>query len=504
MPYPGPVTLTLNLAKSLPKPCDAVVLGLTTINDGEPALVGQLPGLEQRARKEFGHTLAELVDAMGASPSPERVTPLPIIDGMRVFVVGLGDADVAPEGIRRAAGAALRVIAENEQADRWQVALSLELNDPELVQAAAEGAALGAYRFAKLTADQVQVRVTTVTLVGAATEREQKSAIAAAGIISAAVCRARDWINTPPNRLYPEAFAEEARQWLRDERIAVEVLDEKALEKGGYGGILAVGGGSSRSPRLVRASYSPRGAKHHLVLVGKGITFDSGGLDIKPAGQMATMKYDMSGAAAILAAIKAIAGLGLRVQVTAYAALAENLPSGSSYRAGDVLTMFDGTTVENYNTDAEGRLVLADAIGRAGLDRPDLIVDVATLTGACMVALGQRMAGLITNSEETADLLLDAAESVGEEFWQLPLTEHTRSELKSSIADVRSGASHRYGGALVAGAFLERFVPEDVAWAHLDIAGPANNDGQPYGHVPTGGTGVAVRTLVALAQSLGR
>ncbi len=481
-----------------------MVLGLTTINDDEPALVGQLPGLEQRVRKEFGHTLAELAEAMGASPSPEQVTPLPTIDGMRMFVVGLGEADVAPEGVRRAAGAALRAIAESEWADRWQVALSLELHDPELIQAAAEGAVLGAYRFARLTGDQVPVRVSAITLVGEVTDREQRSAIAAAKATSAAVRRARDWVNTPPNLLFPETFAEEAKQWLRDERIGVEILDEKALERGGYGGILAVGGGSSRSPRLVRASYSPRGAKHHLALVGKGITFDSGGLDIKPAGQMASMKYDMSGAAAVLSAIKAVAELGVRIRVTAYAALAENLPSGSSYRAGDVLTMFDGTTVENYNTDAEGRLVLADAIGRAGLDKPDLIVDVATLTGACMVALGQRTAGLITNSEETADLLLDAAETAGEDFWQLPLNAHIRSELTSSIADIRSGASHRYGGALVAGAFLERFVPEDVAWAHLDIAGPANNDGQAYGHVPTGGTGVAVRTLIALAQSLGR
>jgi leucyl aminopeptidase len=204
----------------------------------------------------------------------------------------------------------------------------------------------------------------------------------------------------------------------------------------------------------------------------------------------------------VIAATRAIADLGLNVRVTAYAALAENMPSGSSYRSSDVLTMFDGQRVENFNTDAEGRLVMADAIGRAGTEGPDLIVDVATLTGACMVALGMRTGGLITNGEETSDLLLDAAETAGEDFWELPLTEYIRGQLKTPVADMRSGASHRWGGALVAGAFLERFVPEGVAWAHLDIAGPAENPEEPYGCVPKGGTGVAVRTLVALAAQL--
>ena len=316
------------------------------------------------------------------------------------------------------------------------------------------------------------------------------------------MCQARDWGNTPPNLLYPETFAEAAKAYVRDAKIAVEILDDKALERGGYGGILAVGGGSARKPRLVRLSYSPRGAQRHLALIGKGITFDSGGLDIKPAGQMAGMKFDMSGAGAVIAAIRAIADLGLKVKVTAYAALAENMPSGSSYRSSDVLTMFDGQTVENYNTDAEGRLVMADALARAGQDSPDLMVDIATLTGACMVALGTRTSGLITNGEQTSDLLLDAAEAAGEDFWELPLTEYTRGLIKSDVADMRSGAGQRWGGALVAGAFLERFVPEGVAWAHLDIAGPAENDGEAYGYVSKGGTGAGVRTLVALAQHL--
>ena len=236
--------------------------------------------------------------------------------------------------------------------------------------------------------------------------------------------------------------------------------------------------------------------------MGKGITFDSGGLDIKPAGQMASMTCDMSGAAAVIAATRAIAALGLSVKVTAYAAMAENLPSGTAYRSGDVLTMFDGTTVENVNTDAEGRLVMADALGRAGTDSPNLIVDVATLTGACMVALGKRTAGLMASDDATADRLLDAAEVAGEGFWHLPITDDIREGLKSDIADLRSGGKSRYGGALAAAAFLQHFVPEGVSWAHLDIAGPAWNDESPYGCTPLGGTGAAVRTLVALATQL--
>ena len=217
---------------------------------------------------------------------------------------------------------------------------------------------------------------------------------------------------------------------------------------------------------------------------------------------MASMTCDMSGAAAVIAATRAIAALGLPVKVTAYAAMAENLPSGTSYRSSDVLTMFDGTTVENVNTDAEGRLVMADALGRAGNDSPSLIVDVATLTGSCMVALGKRTSGLMASDDATADRLLDAAEAAGEAFWHLPITDEARESLKSDTADLRSGGKHRYGGALVAAAFLQHFVPEGTSWAHLDIAGPAWNDEAPHGYTPAGGTGAAVRTLISLAAHL--
>ena len=237
----------------------------------------------------------------------------------------------------------------------------------------------------------------------------------------------------------------------------------------------------------MRFSYAPRGAKVHLALVGKGITFDTGGLNLKPADGMYTMKCDMAGAAAVLAATHAIAEFGLKIKVTAYAALAENMPSGSAYRPSDVLTQYGGKTVENGNSDAEGRLVMADALARAGEDQPDLIIDVATLTGACVVALGERTGGLMTNDDDLADRVLDAAETAGEAFWQLPIPTEIRPKLESKVADLRSTSNDRYGGALVAAAFLREFVAEGTPWAHLDIAGPAFFDGKPYGYVSPGG-----------------
>lgn len=489
----------LKLSASIEASADVVVLGLADTS-GKPTLVGTTPELEKAARKALPEKLLDLALSLGATTDLGSTAVLPPCP-RRVVVVGLGDVDVTPDRLRRATGSALRAVAALPDARGLSVAVSLELTDPELVQAAAEGSALGAYSVSRVSGVSKEGAVGTIAVV-ATSSSTLKKAVATASVVSEAVYRARDWVNLPPNVLYPETFAEQARSALKDERVAVEVLDEKALQKGGYGGILAVGGGSDHKPRLVRMQYAPRGAKFHLALVGKGITFDSGGLDIKPAGGMAGMKFDMSGAAAVIAAVKAVAALGLKVKVTAYAAMAENMPSGSAYRSGDVLTMFDGQTVENYNTDAEGRLVMADAIGRAALDEPDMILDVATLTGACMVALGMRIAGLMASDDDTADRVLDAAEAAGEEFWQLPINDEVRDQLKSEIADFRSGGRNRWGGALHAGAFLHRFVPEGITWAHMDIAGPANNEDAPHGYTPKGGTGVAVRTLVALATQL--
>ncbi len=298
----------------------------------------------------------------------------------------------------------------------------------------------------------------------------------------------RDLVNTSPADLYPESFAAAAEQVARASGLDVEVLDEKALADGGYGGITGVGMGSARPPRLVRLSYARPGATRTVVFAGKGITFDSGGLSLKPAKAMETMKCDMGGAAAVLGALQAIAALQPEVNVVGYLAIAENMPGGHAQRPSDVITIYGGKTVEVLNTDAEGRLVLADALARSAQDGPDLVVDVATLTGAQMVALGtadQRRHGQRRGHAVTA--WSDAARRAGEQAWPMPLPDELRKGLDSTVADIANVAPERAGGMLVAGLFLREFAPEGVRWAHVDIAGPAFNEGEPTATPPRAG-----------------
>jgi leucyl aminopeptidase len=277
------------------------------------------------------------------------------------------------------------------------------------------------------------------------------------------------------------------------------VLDEKKAEKAGLGGLLGVGKGSDNPPRMVKLIYTPAGrSRGHVALVGKGITFDSGGLSIKPGEGMMTMKIDMSGAAAVLATMTVLPALAVPVQVTAYLCLAENMLSGRATRPGDVLRIKNGTTVEVLNTDAEGRLVLADGLSLAVGDDPDAIVDLATLTGACMVALGARIAGLMGNHDAWRDQVRAAADRAGEPVWPLPLPTEYRKELESEIADLKN-IGGRYGGALTAGLFLQEFV-DGRPWVHLDIAGPARSESDD-GYIPKGGSGFGVRTLVELLST---
>jgi leucyl aminopeptidase len=310
----------------------------------------------------------------------------------------------------------------------------------------------------------------------------------------------RDLVNTPPSDLHPAELAEIARAEGSKAGLTVEVLDEKALRKGGFGGILGVGQGSDAPPRLVHLTYKGgRGTKTKVALVGKGITFDSGGLSLKPAAAMEEMKMDMGGAAAVIATMRAIAELGLKVNVEAWIPMAENMPSGAAIRPSDVLSMRSGLRVEVTNTDAEGRLILADAIARAGEDKPDVILDVATLTGAQIVALGARTTAVMANDDDLRSSVVEAAGRAGEPSWAMPLPPELRKGLDSEIADlVNSGP--REGGMLTAGIFLKEFVPAGVSWAHLDIAGPAYNSGAAYGYTPHGGTGAAVRTFVQFLE----
>jgi len=497
---PTPLVPSLRLSKAMPPSTDILVVGF-----GAQGALGVPEGIDKAYLKALGTPVSALAALLGAKSKAGAVATLPGAgDGPRIIVVGLGDEVPTPEDLRRAAGTGVRQAASLTEVTPLSVAVSLGATEPEELRAVAEGALLGSYVYAPISATVPTPKVDAVTVLSAVSGRASgNNEIAeAADIVARAVLTAREWVNIPPNLLYPDSFAEEVKALVKDAKISVEVLDEKALERGGFGGILAVGGGSSRPPRLVRLSYAPRGATFHLALVGKGITFDSGGLNLKPGDGMYTMKCDMAGAATVLAATHAIARLGLKIKVTAYGALAENLPSDTAYRPSDVLTMYGGRTVENGNSDAEGRLVMADALARANEDHPDLVVDVATLTGAAVMALGDRTAALMATDDTTADRVLDAAEAAGEDFWQLPIPKEIRPKLDSKVADLRSTSGERGAGALVAAAFLREFVGEDTPWAHLDIAGPAFFDGRPFGYVGPGGTGVGVRTLIALATSL--
>lgn len=321
-----------------------------------------------------------------------------------------------------------------------------------------------------------------------------------AQIVSLEVLYARELINMPANDLYPEIFAQKVSELSKGLPLSIEVWDEKKLEQERCGGIIGVGKGSSRPPRLVKIEY--KGGGQHLGLAGKGITFDTGGLSLKPADSMVGMKYDMAGAATVLAATLAIAKLGLKVNVTTVLCLAENMPSGSATRPGDVVKIRNGKTVEVLNTDAEGRLVLADGLSILSEIKPNHIIDVATLTGAASIALGKRHTGLMGQGI-AVEAVKQAAQSTGELVWHMPLAEELKETLNSDLADMTNvKIGNRAGGMLVGGLFLQEFVDKDASWAHLDIASAANNDGSPYSVYPSGATGVMIRTLVQLAKNL--
>jgi leucyl aminopeptidase len=501
---PTPVLPALALAKTLPRGPLVLVVGL-----GPDGIREVPPVVDKAYAKRFGSDVATLATAVGASTKAGHTRTLPGVDDVRVMVVGLGTAGVDAAALRDAAATGVRQ-AGGLAADKGSVAVAVALGTSSVEDALAvsTGSLLGTYAYAGVSSAPAAAarvdKVDKITVLHEGSSRTVDGDYVAdvAAVLASSVVAAREWVNVPANLLYPATFAEEAQALTKGTRLSCEVLDETELAAQGYGGLLAVGGGSARPPRLVRLTYRPRGAKTHLALVGKGITFDTGGLNLKPADGMYTMKCDMAGAAAVLAATWAIARLGLKIKVTAYAAMAENMPSGSAYRPSDVLTIYGGKTVENANSDAEGRLVMADALARSNADSPDLVVDVATLTGAAIVALGDRTAGVMATDDPTAQRVLDAARTAGEAFWQLPIPAETRAKLDSSVADLRSSGTDRAGGALSAAAFLREFVDAPTPWAHLDIAGPAFRTSPPEGALSTGGTGVGVATLVELARSL--
>ncbi|MEU9119227.1 leucyl aminopeptidase [Streptomyces sp. NPDC048506] len=503
--------LTLSTSSAATVRADAVVVGVAKGAKG----VVVAPGAEA-VDKAFGGKLAGVLETLGASGAEGEVTKLPAADGLKapvVLAVGLGDAPAKGdaydnEALRRAAGSAARALTGSKKAG-----FALPVEDAEAAAAVGEGALLGAYTFTAYRSNgngqdakggkrndaKSQPLAEVALLGGKPRDKEFKAAAARSEALAAEINRARDLINTPSNDLDPKAFAAEAQAAAKEFGLKVEVLDEKALKKGGYGGLMGVGQGSEAPPRLVRIAHTHPKADKTLALVGKGITYDSGGISLKPAGHNETMKCDMSGAAAVFAAVVAAARLGLEVNVTGWLALAENMPSGSATRPGDVLTMYSGKTVEVLNTDAEGRLVLADALARASEEEPDAIVDVATLTGAMVLALGHRHFGIMANDDAFRTSIHEIAEEVGEQSWPMPMPDHLRKGMDSPVADI-ANMGDRMGGGLVAGLFLKEFIGDGITWAHLDIAGPAFHEGAPWGYTPKGGTGSAVRTLVRLAE----
>lgn len=458
--------------------CDALVLGVAA--DG--AVVGH-PQLDEASLTAFAATAS----ALEASGELGSVTVLPGAPtaAKRVVLVGLG---TGTEGdLRFAAGAAARACGKKPET----VVVALPIVNDRAASAVSEGALLGAYVFndykSGLTEDDVP---NTTWLIAGASD----TAIARAKVIAGAVAGTRDLINTPPLDLFPAALAEIAQGYGTQLGCDVKIWEPQQLADEGFGGILAVGMGSSRLPRLVRVAWAPEGASQTVALVGKGITFDTGGISLKPSKSMETMKSDMSGSAAVLHTVLAAARANLPIAVTGWMCIAENMPSATAQRPSDIIRIYGGKTVEVLNTDAEGRLVLADGLVRAIEENPDVVIDIATLTGAQGIALGKRTSGVMGSADLQAEIVA-AADAIDEDMWPMPLRDYLLDMVTSKIADLKNvGDNSGAAGMLSAGMFLKQFT-SDATWVHLDIARPAFNEDAAYGYTTPGGTGAAVRTL---------
>ncbi|OAN35141.1 leucyl aminopeptidase [Mycolicibacterium iranicum] len=499
---PGYLSPTVTVASALPKRrVDSSVLIVPVVSGSEDGDRATVVAADAYLDADAVGEIEAALEALGAKGGNEQLTRIavPALPVGSVLTVGLGKSrdEWSAETIRRAAGVAARSLSGVENVYTTLSHLDLE--------AAIEGVVLGAYRFAEFRSEKTAPKdagVRKVVALAPDAKAATKDAAARAQTIAAAVATARDFVNTPPSHLFPAEFAKRAKALGEDAGLDVEVLDEKALAKDGYGGIIGVGKGSSRPPRMVRLAHRGGGRKAKKVaLVGKGITFDTGGISIKPAANMHHMTSDMGGAAAVIATVVLAARLKLPIDVIAYVPMAENMPSATAQRPGDVLTQYGGTTVEVLNTDAEGRLILADAIVRACEDAPDYLIETSTLTGAQTVALGARTPGVM-GSDDFRDRVAEISQGVGENAWAMPLPEELKEELKSSVADLANVSGSRYAGMLVAGTYLREFVAEGVEWAHIDIAAPAYNSGGPWGYTPKGGTGVPTRTMFAVLEDI--
>lgn len=457
--------------------CDALIVGV----DSEGAVVAH-PLLDDAVRAE----LSASGTTLEASGKLGSITVLPggPTAARRVVLVGLG---AGTEGdLRFAAGAASRSCGKKP----GTVVVALPADADRAFSAIAEGVLMGSYTFTDYKSDiKEEDEADTSWLVAGASE----AAIERAKVIAGAVAATRDLVNTPPLDMFPASLAEIAQGYAKGLGCDCQVWDAQKLADEGFGGLLAVGMGSSRLPRLVRVAWAPEGAKETVALVGKGITFDTGGISLKPPAGMETMKSDMSGAAAVLHTVLAAARANLPINVTGWLCIAENMPSATAQRPSDVIRIYGGRTVEVLNTDAEGRLVLADGLVRACEENPDVVIDIATLTGAQGLALGTRTSGVMGTDDVRTEVVA-AADAIDEAMWPMPLPAHLRESIDSKVADLRNIGDPKGGGMLSAALFLKEFVGE-TPWAHLDIARPAFNEGSAYGYTAPGGTGAGVRTM---------
>ncbi len=504
--YDGKMTVPfLSIARKSPLSLDTdvLVLGVRDTDDGPKLLWADATFAE----------LASSLAAIGVTGGADELVRLPtsIGNARSIALVGLGSSAPGADTLRYAAGTAARRITGVSS-----LVIALPTTSSAELLAVLEGAAIGGYAYTTYRSTSLgktklpapEITIASETSFAARIESDDEL-VARAAIVAGAIHSVRDLVNAPPSDLYPETFADAVLELAEDIPVDIDVLADDELLAGGFGGILGVGQGSSRGPRLVKISYSPATARQHLALVGKGITFDTGGLSLKPPASMVGMKYDMTGAATVMAVVFAAARLGLAIRLTAWLCLAENMPSGSAVRPNDVLTIRGGTTVEVLNTDAEGRLVMADGLVAASEEFPDAIIDIATLTGAQRVALGDRYSGVM-GDESLVGQVTATARAVGEQFWAMPLPGELRAMLKSDVADIANAKiGNTAAGMLLAGVFLQEFIGPRadatagrIPWAHIDIAGPAHNAGGGYGFVGPGPSGVAVRTLIALAEEI--
>ena len=483
--------ITASTANPAELDVDVLVVGLAPSGEGSQIATSGLTA-------ELAEALLDAATAVGADSDRNSACRIPAPPGFActsIVLTGLGAGTPSANDLREVAGYAAQNIQKVSR-----VAYALPATTSDDVLAVAEGALIGSHRIQKTNVlGEAAASLQTITVCGQASPTD----LNLARIRAEAIWRVRDLVALPPNVLHPQSFVERVTAMASSLDISIEVLDEAALRDQGYGGLTAVGQGSTNPPRMMILRWSPPSATRHIALVGKGITFDSGGLSLKPANSMVGMKYDMTGAAVVSAVVLASAASATSTAVTAWVCLAENMPSGSASRPNDVITIKNGTTVEILNTDAEGRLVLADGLSAASVENPDLIIDVATLTGAARVALGERYAGLM-GSEDAVSEVHEAAKNAGELVWPMPLPEELRSLLKTDVADIANAKpGNTLGGMLVAGLFLREFIGVDsdgnrLPWAHLDIAGPAENSSGAWGYTPKGPTGALTRTLLEI------